>query len=485
MKPLILFICAGISAAADVLVCTEKSCYATEPNLPKPIQTTGPDGISSFLIPFVWTDLVELSSTTTVITTITQTDDGALLITPTVSVVVQPKGYWWRNQLLGPPVTPPASLPESTSVTTVLPVPESTPTLAPVILTSSSTGADGVHVPVPITLAPINPPPGPGNDPPGNDPPSNDPPSNDPPSNDLPSNDPPDNDPPGSGPPSSGPPDNDPPESDPDDEPDSDPTDNPENTPTEGGSQPSNTGGGGGPTDTGAGGQPTQPPDPTAAPEDCDEPKTADRCTASCIASTASPATTLTTTCTTTFYRKDVGCTAAPTTVSEIRTKEDNTAYSTVQPSKTTEPPPPPPSSSPPPSPSPSPSPPPPPPPITDRWTIHIHHQITESSFNIEWTLTDSNGVDRNNGRGMPLTAPDFPNEIFFEVWDATDKDKTQVIWHYQGNCEAGWSTGAGEYHGQRCGEDGDFQCDDKEVDWKEYDGGVEKYFDCRIRSGL
>jgi hypothetical protein len=94
MKLSLLIFHIGLCAAADVLVCTDESCYATEPSLPRPTALTGPDGISSSLIPFVWTDLVQLTSTTTIETTITQTDSGALLITPTVSVVVQPSGYW-------------------------------------------------------------------------------------------------------------------------------------------------------------------------------------------------------------------------------------------------------------------------------------------------------------------------------------------------------------------------------------------------------
>jgi hypothetical protein len=94
MKPSLLLLYTGLSAAADFIVCTDESCYATDPSLPRPTAVTGADGISSSLIPFVWTDLVELSSTTTIETTITQTDSGALLITPTVSVIVQPKGYW-------------------------------------------------------------------------------------------------------------------------------------------------------------------------------------------------------------------------------------------------------------------------------------------------------------------------------------------------------------------------------------------------------
>lgn len=92
LSPFLLYI--GVSAATDVLVCTDESCYATEPNLPRPTAITGSDGISSSLIPFVWTDLDQLSSTTTIETTITQTDSSAMLITPTVSVIVQPKGYW-------------------------------------------------------------------------------------------------------------------------------------------------------------------------------------------------------------------------------------------------------------------------------------------------------------------------------------------------------------------------------------------------------
>lgn len=94
MKLLLLLLYSKLSAAADVLICTFESCYATEPNLPRPTQFTGSDGISSSLIPFVWTDLEGLGSTTTIETTITQTDDSKQLITPTVSVIVQPKGYW-------------------------------------------------------------------------------------------------------------------------------------------------------------------------------------------------------------------------------------------------------------------------------------------------------------------------------------------------------------------------------------------------------
>lgn len=204
-----------------------------------------------------------------------------------------------------------------------------------------------------------------------------------------------------------------------------------------GGGNPTPTPTGGG-DPTGGGGNPTPSPNPTPAPpaptpEDCDEEKTADRCTASCIASTVTPENTLTTTCTTTICRADFGCNVTPTTVSEIRTKEDNPACTlapqpepdpkreladaqaimdgadmledllaeldpdliesgdepqatsgapvptTLETSVRSSAPPPEPTSAPeqpPPEPTQTPEPPPPPPPITDRWTMHIHQQM-------------------------------------------------------------------------------------------------------------
>lgn len=50
---------------------------------------TGQDGIAHTLIHFVWPDLTTLASTTTVSTTITETENGNL-VTPTVEITVQP-----------------------------------------------------------------------------------------------------------------------------------------------------------------------------------------------------------------------------------------------------------------------------------------------------------------------------------------------------------------------------------------------------------
>jgi hypothetical protein len=90
----LLFLLSGISIANDQAVCTLDSCYATEPNLPRPTTILGLDGKSSLLIPFAWDELSALATTTTIQTTITMTNEAALLITPTVEVIVQPLGYW-------------------------------------------------------------------------------------------------------------------------------------------------------------------------------------------------------------------------------------------------------------------------------------------------------------------------------------------------------------------------------------------------------
>jgi hypothetical protein len=92
-----LFLFVGLSAAADYIVCTLDSCYATEPNLPRPTTVQGPDGAIISLLPFVWSELSGLAATTTITTTITETDESGALITPTVPIVVQPKGYWYFN----------------------------------------------------------------------------------------------------------------------------------------------------------------------------------------------------------------------------------------------------------------------------------------------------------------------------------------------------------------------------------------------------
>lgn len=94
-KPFYLLLYVGLSAGIDVLVCTFESCYATQPDLPRPTTVTGSDGQPSFLIPFVWPDLADLTSTTTVTTSITETDDTGALITPSVPIIVQPQGYWY------------------------------------------------------------------------------------------------------------------------------------------------------------------------------------------------------------------------------------------------------------------------------------------------------------------------------------------------------------------------------------------------------
>jgi hypothetical protein len=91
---LTVFLLVGLSTAADYLVCTLDSCYASEPDLPRPTTVQGPDGAPTSLLPFVWPELSDLETTTTITTTITETDENGALITPTVPIVVQPKGYW-------------------------------------------------------------------------------------------------------------------------------------------------------------------------------------------------------------------------------------------------------------------------------------------------------------------------------------------------------------------------------------------------------
>ncbi|PVH91285.1 hypothetical protein DM02DRAFT_360923 [Periconia macrospinosa] len=279
----------------------------------------------------------------------------------------------WRNQLLGPPVTPPGNQPsgapptnpgQSNDASTANgPQPSSTlspdappsrtpdpntPAITPVISTSSSTDAGGVVIPVPITLLPPQPDPNTPVIPPGISTSS----STDaggvvipvpvtplPP---QPSNQPggggggggggsnppqPSNQPGGGGGGGGG--GSNPPQ--------------PSNQPGGGGGgggggsnppQPSNQPGGGGGGGGGGGSNPPQPSNQPGGgggggggsnrpndPNACEKPETADSCIVSCLAKTDKPQTTLTTSCFTPECRKYLACTATPTTTTTVRTK--------------------------------------------------------------------------------------------------------------------------------------------------------------------
>lgn len=83
------------------------------------------------------------------------------------------------------------------------------------------------------------------------------------------------------------------------------------------------------------------------------------------------------------------------------------------------------------------------------------------------------------------------------KVDNPTNIDKTKITWDYKGSngrCIAVWSTGGPPKKplGEPC-KGGDFKCDDTSDDnksvtstWRKRDDGVfERFFDCRITSGL
>jgi len=97
----------GLSVANDALL--------QDPSITSAV-TTATDGSLHTIIPMVMTDLVDLATTTTVTTTITEFLDNELQ-TPTHDIVVQPSGIWWRDGLLGPPIPIPSFALEPGSMT--------------------------------------------------------------------------------------------------------------------------------------------------------------------------------------------------------------------------------------------------------------------------------------------------------------------------------------------------------------------------------
>lgn len=70
------------------------------------------------------------------------------------------------------------------------------------------------------------------------------------------------------------------------------------------------------------------------------------------------------------------------------------------------------------------------------------------------------------------------------EVRDPTNKDSTQITFQYDGGCRPVFSTNTQDgFIGVKCGEVGDFGCDDGKVEWQALNAGFERFFDCYFRA--
>ncbi|KAF2183625.1 hypothetical protein K469DRAFT_710423 [Zopfia rhizophila CBS 207.26] len=70
------------------------------------------------------------------------------------------------------------------------------------------------------------------------------------------------------------------------------------------------------------------------------------------------------------------------------------------------------------------------------------------------------------------------------EVRDPLNKEKTQITFEYDGGCHPLFTTNTqGGFIGEKCGDQKDFGCDDGKVEWKAWNAGFERFFDCYFKA--